>query len=592
MTKYYEKIRNFSLIAHIDHGKSTFADRILEISGVLRGGHQDQYLDSMELERERGITIKAKAVYIPYKDYHFNLIDTPGHVDFSYEVSRTLFACEGTILLVDASQGVEAQTLANCELAMKQNLEIIPVINKIDLPNAQVEKVKNEIIEIVPVDKDEIFLVSAKTGENVEELLNTIIEKIPHPDVKMDNPLRALIFDSFYDSYRGAITYIRIIDGEMRKGMKIRMFASHKEYEVLELGVYQIGPQAREALKAGEVGYLVMGIKDLSEIKIGDTIRDASKKKLKPLPGFKEIKPFVFSSFFPLEDSMPELLKQALEKLHLNDASFEYKSVNSQTLGFGFRLGFLGTLHLEIIRERLEREFSLKILTTAPNVSYKIILKNGKEKEINNPQDWPDPNEIEEILEPIVKATILTPAQYMSPIMDLFKERRGKYKEMHYINQQRVVIHFILPLSEMIMDFYSQLKTVSRGYASFDYDHSSFETAKLSKMNILVNQKPVEGLSLIVPKDKAYNRGKDLAERLRKVIPKQLYEVVIQAAIGERIIARSRIAPTRKDVTAKCYGGDITRKRKLLEKQKEGKKRMKRVGRVDIPQEAFWEVWK
>jgi len=587
-----EKIRNFSIIAHIDHGKSTLADRILEIAGLLKGKHNEQFLDSMELERERGITIKAKVVSFEYKGYLFNLVDTPGHVDFSYEVSRSLSACEGTLLLVDATQGVEAQTIANCDLALKENLEIIPVINKIDLQNASVDKVKEEIMEILPVNEDEIYLVSAKTGEGVKKLLNDLIEKIPPPAGEIDAPLRALVFDSVYDSYRGAIIYLRVIDGILKKGMKIKMFSNGTVYEVLECGLHQIEIEPKEELIAGEIGYLVAGIKDISEVKIGDTVMESKDEVSKPITGFKDVKPFVFSSFYPLEDTTPEMLKNALEKLHLNDASFEYKGVNSPTLGFGYRIGFLGTLHMEIIRERLEREFNLKIITTAPNVIYKIKLKNGESIFVNNPNNWPEPSEIFEIYEPVVEITVVVPAQFLSPIIELFKERRGRYEKMQYINPQRVIVVFMLPLSEMIMDFYSQVKSVSRGYASFDYDHKGYEKAELVKMDILINGRIVEGLSVIVHKEKAYYRARDLVERLRKVIPRQLYEVTIQSAIGGKIIARASVKALRKDVIAKCYGGDVTRKRKLLEKQKEGKKRMKRVGRIDVPQEAFWEVWK
>jgi len=587
-----EKIRNFSIIAHIDHGKSTLADRILEIAGLLKGKHNEQFLDSMELERERGITIKAKVVSFEYQDCLFNLVDTPGHVDFSYEVSRSLSACEGTLLLVDATQGVEAQTIANCDLALKENLEIIPVINKIDLQNASVDKVKEEIMEILPVNEDEIYLVSAKTGEGVKKLLDDLIEKIPPPEGEIKAPLRALVFDSVYDPYRGAIIYLRVIDGILKKGMKIKMFSNGAVYEVLECGLHQIEIEPKEELIAGEIGYLVAGIKDISEVKIGDTVMESKDEVSKPITGFKDVKPFVFSSFYPLEDTTPEMLKNALEKLHLNDASFEYKGVNSPTLGFGYRIGFLGTLHMEIIRERLEREFNLKIITTAPNVIYKIKLKNGESIFVNNPNNWPEPSEIFEIYEPVVEITVVVPAQFLSPIIELFKERRGRYEKMQYINPQRVIVVFMLPLSEMIMDFYSQVKSVSRGYASFDYDHKGYEKAELVKMDILINGRIVEGLSVIVHKEKAYYRARDLVERLRKVIPRQLYEVTIQSAIGGRIIARASVKALRKDVIAKCYGGDVTRKRKLLEKQKEGKKRMKRVGRIDVPQEAFWEVWK
>ncbi|HLD29912.1 MAG TPA: translation elongation factor 4 [bacterium] len=586
-----DKIRNFSLIAHIDHGKSTLADRILETTGVITGTHRQQFLDSLDLERERGITIKAKTVSIDYRGYTLNLVDTPGHVDFSYEVSRSLSACEGTLLLVDASQGVEAQTLANCELALRNNMEVIPVINKIDLHGAMVEKTREEIMEIVPVSENEIMLVSAKTGQGIDELLEAVIKRIPPPSGKPGAPLRALVFDSFYDTFKGAVVYIRIVDGVIKKGMKVKSVSSDINYEVLELGVYRITAQPRDSLSAGEIGYLVAGIRDISEVKIGDTVTETNAE-VEPLPGFREIKPFVFSSFYPLEDTSPEMLKQALEKLHLNDASFEFHSANSPTLGFGFRVGFLGTLHLEIVRERLEREFGLRILTTAPNVIYKILLKNGKEVYVDNPQEWPGSMEVESVFEPMVKTTVVTPAVHMSAIMELFKDRRGKYVKMHYMNPQRVVINFQLPLSEMITDFYSNLKSVSKGYASLDYEHHGYEEADLVKMDILLNQKPVEGLSLIIPRDRAYYKSRDLVDRLQKVIPRQMYEVAIQAAIGGKIIARSNVVAIRKDVTAKCYGGDITRKRKLLEKQKEGKKKLKKIGQVDVPQEAFWEVWK
>ncbi|RLD16409.1 MAG: elongation factor 4, partial [Caldiserica bacterium] len=577
---------------HIDHGKTTLTDRFLEIAGLLSGEHPEQFLDSMELERERGITIKAKVVSFEYKGYLFNLVDTPGHVDFSYEVSRVLTSCEGSILLVDATQGVEAQTVANCELAMKEDLEIIPVINKIDLPNAQIEKTKNEIMEILPVNEDEIYLVSAKTGYGVRELLDDLIEKIPPPSGEKDLPLRALIFDSVYDSYKGAIVYIKVFEGEIKRGMKIKFYSSGDVYEVNECGVQRIQMIKTDELVAGEIGYVVAGIKDISDVKIGDTIVEANDVESKPLPGFKEVKPFVFSSFFPVEETTIENLKNAIEKLHLNDASFEARPINSPTLGFGYRCGFLGTLHMEIIRERLEREFSLKIITTSPNVVYKVKLRNGDTISVDNPSNFPDPAKIEEIYEPITKITVVSPVEYISGIMELLKEKRGKFLKMHYINPTRVIIEFMLPLSEMIQGLYSQIKAISKGFASFDYEHAGYEKAELVKLDILINGKEVEGLSIIVPKEKAYRKGRELVERLSKIIPRQLFEVAIQAAIGKRVIARATVKALRKDVLAKCYGGDVTRKRKLLEKQKEGKKRMKRIGKVDVPQEAFWEVWK
>lgn len=592
-----ERIRNFSIIAHIDHGKSTLADRLLEITGAVSAREmREQYLDKLDLERERGITIKAQAVRLYYERengevYQLNLIDTPGHVDFSYEVSRALSACEGALLVVDASQGVEAQTLANVYLALENNLEIIPVINKIDLPQADIEKTKREIEEIIGLSAEDAILVSAKMGIGIKEVLEAIVKKIPPPRGKREAPLRALVFDSWYDPYLGVVVLLRVVDGKIYPGMKIKFLSTGKVFEVTKVGVFAPEATTLDVLYAGEVGFIAAGIKEVRDAKIGDTITEANAH-VQPLPGFKEIKPVVFAGIFPVDsDEFPEL-KEAIEKLWLNDPAFSYEMETSAALGFGFRCGFQGLLHMEIVQERLEREFKLNLISTAPSVKYKIRLKNGKEIEIENPAHWPDPGLIEEVLEPYIRAEIYTPKEYIGALLTLCEEKRGIQKEIKYITPDRVVIVYELPFSEVVLDFYDKLKSYSRGYASLDYQFIGYRPSDLVKMDILINKQPVDALSLIVHREKAYYRGRDLVSKLKEVIPRQLFEVVIQAAIGSKIIARERIPPLRKDVLAKCYGGDVTRKKKLLEKQKEGKKRLKSIGHVEIPQEAFLAVLK
>ncbi|BAU23220.1 elongation factor 4 [Caldimicrobium thiodismutans] len=592
-----EKIRNFSIIAHIDHGKSTLADRLLEITGAVSEREmREQYLDRLDLERERGITIKAQAVRLYYERkkgevYQLNLIDTPGHVDFSYEVSRALSACEGALLVVDASQGVEAQTLANVYLALENNLEIIPVINKIDLPQADVEKTKREIEEIIGLPAEDALLVSAKQGIGIKEVLEAIVEKIPPPKGERDAPLRALVFDSWYDSYLGVVVLVRIVEGKLYPGQKIRFLSTGKTFEVTKVGVFAPEATTLDALYAGEVGFIAASIKEVRDAKIGDTITEASAQ-VEALPGFKEIKPVVFAGIFPVDsDDFPEL-KEAIEKLWLNDPAFSYEVETSAALGFGFRCGFQGLLHMEIVQERLEREFKLNLISTAPSVKYRVRLRNGKELEIENPAEWPDPGTIEEVLEPYIQAEIYTPKEYLGALINLCEEKRGIQKEIKYLTPERIVLIYELPFSEVVMDFYDKLKSLSRGYASLDYQFIGYRPSDLVKMDILINKQPVDALSLIVHREKAYYRGRDLVSKLKEVIPRQLFEVIIQAAIGSKIIARERIAPLRKDVLAKCYGGDVTRKKKLLEKQKEGKKRLKSIGQVEIPQEAFLAVLK
>ncbi len=591
------KIRNFSIIAHIDHGKSTLADRILEYTGALsKREMREQYLDKLDLERERGITIKAQAVRLYYQAddgeiYQFNLIDTPGHVDFSYEVSRALSACEGALLVVDASQGVEAQTLANVYLAIENNLEIIPVINKIDLPQADIERTKKEIEEVIGLPADEAIPVSAKLGIGIKEVLEAIVKKIPPPSGKREAPLRALVFDSWYDPYLGVVVLIRVVDGKIYPGMKIRFMSTGKVYEVTKVGVFAPEAQTLDALYAGEVGFIAAGIKEVREAKIGDTITE-EKAKVVPLPGFKERKPVVFAGIFPVNSDDFEELKDAIEKLWLNDPAFSYEMETSNALGFGFRCGFQGLLHMEIVQERLEREFNLNLITTAPSVKYKIKLKNGEEIEIENPADWPDPGKIEEVKEPYIQAEIYTPKEYLGSLIKLCEEKRGIQKEIKFITPERCILVYELPFSEIVLDFYDKLKSYSRGYASLDYQFIGYKKGDLVKMDILINKQPVDALSVIVHRDKAYYRGRELVSKLKEVIPRQLFEVVIQAAIGSKVIARERIPPLRKDVLAKCYGGDVTRKKKLLEKQKEGKKRLKAIGQVEIPQEAFLAILK
>jgi GTP-binding protein LepA len=593
-----EFIRNFSIIAHIDHGKSTLADRLLEVTGALSQREMmEQVLDSMDLERERGITIKAHAVRLNYRAddgvmYQLNLIDTPGHVDFSYEVSRSLQACEGALLVVDASQGVEAQTLANTYLALHHNLEIIPVINKIDLPAAEPERIREQIESIIGLDASGAVLCSAKQGIGIHEILEAVVHLVPHPKGSPDLPLRALIFDSWFDSYRGVIILMRILDGRIRLGQKIRLMANGQVFEVEGLG-YQ-APKATpcDELQAGEVGYLFANIKTVSDAKIGDTITDHENPAAEPLPGFEVIKPMVFAGLYPVESHEHGLLRDALEKLRLNDSAFNFEPENSVALGFGFRCGFLGLLHLEIVQERLEREFNIDLITTAPGVRYRITANSGEVIEVDNPTKFPDPSEIKQIEEPIIDASVLTQEEYIGGILKLLEEKRGTQKKFEHLGGGRVMIVYELPLNEIVLDFYDRLKSVSRGYASLDYHLSGYRVSPMVKLDVLVAGEPVDALCIIVHKEFAFERGKDLIHRLRKLIPRQMFEVALQAAIGNKIVARETISPLRKNVIAKCYGGDISRKRKLLEKQKEGKKRMKRVGRVEIPQEAFLSVLK
>ncbi len=591
-----KNIRNFSIIAHIDHGKSTLADRILERAGaVSKREAKDQLLDSMDLERERGITIKLNAASFIYEKentkYLLNLIDTPGHVDFSYEVSRSLAACEGAILIVDASQGIEAQTIANLYLALDNNLTIIPVINKIDLPSANVSKVKKEIKDTFGFNEDEIILTSAKTGSGIDELLDAIINRIPSPKGSVSDKLQALIFDSVYDSYRGAVIWMRVVNGSVKIGDKIKMIGEDSTYEVTSLGIHTPKEENKDVLKAGEVGYLCASIKSVSDVKVGDTITHL-KSEAKALPGYKHIKPMVYCGLYPTESNRYDDLKDALEKLKLNDASLSFEANTSAALGFGFRCGFLGMLHMDVTQERIEREFKIDIIATSPSVVYEVVKTNNEVLYIDNPSDMPDNSKIKEIKEPIIKASIFVPSEYIGNVMELCMEKRGQYISLEYVNESRVNILYYLPLSEVVYDFFDKLKSFTKGYASFDYELDSYKTSNLVKMDILINGGEVDALSSIVHKDFAYVRGKKVVENLKKLIPRQLFEVPIQAAIGTKVIARSDIKALKKNVLAKCYGGDITRKRKLLEKQKEGKKRMKKVGNVDIPQEAFLSVLK
>ena len=585
-------IRNFSIIAHIDHGKTTLSDRLLQVTGAVEQREMhEQMLDDMDLERERGITIKARAVTVRYKDYTFNLIDTPGHVDFTYEVSRSLAACEGAILVVDATQGVEAQTLANSYLAINNNLAILPVINKVDLPSAEPEKVREQIENVIGLDAHEAVLASAKAGIGVEEILEKIITNIPAPKGNADGPLRALLFDSWYDSYRGVMCLLRIVDGEIRLKDRIKFLSTGREYEVTEMGIYTPKPKSVDSLGVGEVGFFSANIKDIVQAKIGDTITTA-KDNPEPLPGFQEVKPMVFAGLFPINTEDYENLRDAVAKLKLNDASFSYEPENSVALGFGFRCGFLGLLHMDIIQERLEREFNLELLTTAPGVRYRVTKTDGETIEVENPQKLPDAANIAVIEEPFFEVTILTTDEFVGPILALAIDRRGQQKKLEYVGSNRVMIVYEMPLNEVILDFFDKLKSISRGYASLDYQFIGYRESELVKMDVLVNGEPLDALSLIVHKDKAYARGKMLVEKMKEFIPRQMFEVALQAAIGNRVIARETVKALRKNVLAKCYGGDITRKRKLLEKQKEGKKRMKRVGKVEIPQEAFLAVLK
>ncbi len=591
-------IRNFSVIAHIDHGKSTLADRFLEITGALQAREMEaQVLDAMDLERERGITIKAHPVCLHYtaKDgqkYVLNLIDTPGHVDFSYEVTRSLAACEGALLIVDASQGVEAQTLANAYLAVENSLEIIPVINKIDLPSAQPEEARRQISDIIGLDGDHALLASAKAGTGVPEILEAIVARLPPPAGDPDAPLKALIFDSWYDPYRGVVIVVRVIDGVLRPGMKIRLMAEGQDYESLQVGIFTPKATPADELAVGEVGFLVANIKKISDAKIGDTITESGRPALEPFPGFKPLKPMVFAGFYPVEGHEYPELRDALEKLRLNDASFFYEPETSVALGFGFRCGFLGLLHMEIVQERLEREFDMDLVTTAPGVLYRVTTTDGVVQEIDSPAKLPDAGLITTIEEPVITAMILTPAEHVGGILKLCQDKRGVQKTLEYLASDRVLITYDLPFNEVVLDFYDKLKTISRGYASLDYHVTGYWPSPLVKLDILVNGDPVDALSIIVHRDMAYERGRALAAKMRELIPRQMFEIAIQAAIGGRVIARESVKAMRKNVLAKCYGGDISRKRKLLEKQKEGKKRMKQVGKVQIPQEAFLAVLK
>jgi len=591
-------IRNFSIIAHIDHGKSTLADRLMEVTGTLSEREKmDQFLDKMDLERERGITIKAQTVRMKYaardgKQYQLNLIDTPGHVDFSYEVSRSLSACEGAILVVDASQGVEAQTLANVYLALDQDLEVLPVLNKIDLPNAEPDRVKQEVEDVIGLDVEGMLSVSAKTGDGVEQLLENIVKRFPAPRGDVSLPTKALIIDSWFDNYVGVVVLARVFDGEIRAGQKIMLMSTRRSFEVQKIGVFSPHSQEVESLAAGEVGFIVANIKDLNETKVGDTITDARSPAAAPMPGFKVVRPMVFAGIYPLATDQYPQLRTAIEKLRLNDASFTAEPENSVALGFGFRCGFLGLLHMEIIQERLEREYSMELVTTAPTVGYRAVKKDGSVVEVDAPSRLPEPLELEYIEEPMIRASIHLPAEFLGAVLKLCEDRRGVQRQMKFASTNRVILEYDLPLNEIVLDFYDQLKTASRGYASMDYEFSEFLQSNLVKLDIMINGDPVDALSLIVHRDNAYPKGRDVCERLRKLIPRQMFEVVIQAAIGSKVIARESVKALRKNVIAKCYGGDITRKRKLLEKQKEGKRRMKQVGSVEIPQEAFLSILK
>jgi GTP-binding protein LepA len=591
-----DHIRNFCIVAHIDHGKSTLADRLIEATGMLQKREmKDQVLDTLDLERERGITIKLNAVRMTYaardgSNYELNLIDTPGHVDFTYEVSRSLAACEGAILVVDASQGIQAQTLSNLFLAMDAGLEIIPVLNKIDLPGAEPERRRQEVVDLLGCSPEEVLQVSAKEGIGVPELLEEVVKRVPPPKGNVDGPLRALIYDSYYDRYRGAIPSVRVVDGYIRPKMKITFGASDSVYEVDEVGYNQLRQVKTDELGPGEVGYVVANLRSVSETRAGDTVFDATNRAASPLPGFREVRSFVFAGLYPTDTTQYETLRDALEKLKLNDASLQYEPETSTALGFGFRCGFLGLLHLEIVQERLTREFDLELVTTVPSVEYKVYLTDGEMTLIENPSLMPAPGVIERIEEPYVKARIMAPAEYIGPIMTLGTERRGVYVNMTYLDTERVEFDWEFPLGEIILDFFDKLKTVSRGYASLDYDMLGYRASDLVRLDMLINGDPIDAFSVIIHEDKAYDWGRKIADKLKDLIPRQLFEVAIQAAIGTKVIARQTVKPLRKDVLAKCYGGDISRKRKLLEKQKEGKKRMKQVGSVEIPQEAFLAV--
>ncbi|MBP8628846.1 MAG: translation elongation factor 4 [Negativicutes bacterium] len=593
-----KNIRNFSIIAHIDHGKSTIADRLIEYTGALTSREMEaQVLDSMDLERERGITIKAQAVRLEYvgKDgekYMINLIDTPGHVDFTYEVSRSLAACEGALLVVDAAQGIEAQTLANVYLALENNLEIIPVINKIDLPSADPEKVKHEIEDVIGLDASEAVLASAKTGIGIEEILDAIIDKVPAPSGDVNAPLQALIFDSYFDAYKGVIAYVRVMDGNIKPGMKLKMMATDKTFEVTDVGIFKPSLINIDELGPGQVGFVAGSIKNVKDVRVGDTITSLHNPAQNQLPGYRKMNPMVYCGLYPVDSADYDALKDALEKLQLNDASLLFEPETSIALGFGFRCGFLGLLHMDVIQERLEREYNLTLITTAPSVIYKVYKTDGEVLDIDNPSKLPTPQEIDHIDEPYVKATVIVPKDYVGAVMELSQEKRGEYQDMKYLDENRVMITYNIPLSEIIYDYFDRLKSSTRGYASLDYELIGYHTSILVKLDILLNGEAVDALSIIVHRDKAAQRGRLLAEKLKAIIPKQMFEIPIQAAIGNKVIARETVRAMRKDVLAKCYGGDISRKRKLLEKQKEGKKRMKQVGSVEIPQEAFMAILK
>ena len=592
------KNRNFSIIAHIDHGKSTLADRLIEYTGTLTKREMEaQILDSMDLERERGITIKAQAVRSSYKakngeEYMLNFIDTPGHVDFTYEVSRALAACEGALLVIDATQGIEAQTLANVYLALDNDLEIIPVINKVDLPSADPDRVKHEIEEVIGIDASEAVLTSAKTGLGIEDVLEAIVAKVPAPSGISDSPLKALVFDSKFDAYKGVVLYVRVIDGRIKPGMKIKMMATNAEFEVTEVGVFKPNLVNVDSLEVGQVGFFAAAIKNVKDARVGDTVTDANNPAAEALPGYRKATPMVFCGLYPVENSDYDNLRDALEKLQLNDASLVFEPETSVALGFGFRCGFLGLLHMDVIKERLEREYNLTLITTAPNVIYQVFRTNGDVELVDNPSNFPDPTVIDHVEEPYVNATIIVPKDYVGAVMELSQEKRGEYENMTYLDETRVMIHYALPLSDIIYDYFDRLKSVTRGYASLDYELAGYRASSLVKVDILLNGEPVDALSAIVHREKAVSRGRQLVEKLRSLIPRQMFEIPVQAAIGNKVIARENVRAMRKDVLAKCYGGDISRKRKLLEKQKEGKKRMKQVGSVELPQEAFMAILK
>ena len=588
------RIRNFCIIAHIDHGKSTLADRLLERTETLGAEQmQAQVLDSMDLERERGITIKAHAVRMQYRstdgeEYQLNLIDTPGHVDFAYEVSRSLAACEGAILVVDATQGVEAQTVSNLLLAMDHDLAIIPCVNKIDVAGADVAAVEQQILDLIGGDRDEILPISAKEGTGVEAVLAAVVERIPAAGGSAEAPLRALVFDSLYDNFRGVICFIRIVDGSLRRGQRVRFHSTGREYEVEEIGILRLGRFAAEEMGTGEVGYLIAGVRDLGEARVGDTVMEAEGSgRIEPLPGYRPLKPMVFSGLFPVDADAHADLRGALERLRLNDAAFTFEPENSPALGFGFRCGFLGLLHMEIVQERIDREYRIDLITTLPNVRYEVLRTDGSMLEVDNPAHLPPPGEIDEIREPILEAQMLVPTEYIGPVMQVCNERRGSYRNTEYLDASRAILHYDLPLAEVVVDFYDRLKSVSRGYASFDYEQKEMRAGPLVRLDILINGDLLDALAVIIHRDKAYEWGRRLCSKLKELIPRQMFEVAIQAAIGNKIISRESVKPFRKNVIAKCYGGDVTRKRKLLERQKEGKKRMKQVGSVEIPQEAF-----